>query len=106
MNFFRDMRTSSKLTVAFAFVIFFVVALGVISIGRIMQMSHMIQAFYDNRFVPAVDLGVVNYDLAKIRIDALRIINEPDAGKRQAIMDGAAVEEKEIDSLVVKYGAK
>ena len=106
MNFFRDMRTSSKLTVAFAFVIFFVVALGVISISRIMQMSHMIQSFYDNRFVPAVDLGVVNYDLAKIRIDALRIINEPDAGKRQGIFDSAAVEEKEIDSLVVKYGAK
>ncbi|MBI5888153.1 MAG: methyl-accepting chemotaxis protein [Deltaproteobacteria bacterium] len=71
-----------------------------------MQMSHMIQAFYDNRFVPAVDLGVVNYDLAKIRINALRIINEPDAGKRQAIFDEAAIEEKEIDSLVVKHGAK
>lgn len=105
MNFFRDMKTRSKLLTSFTVLIFFVVVLGVLSINRITGMRDMIQSFYDDRFVPAVDLGKVSYNLASIRIGALMIMNEQDASKRQTIFNNAAEDEKDTDELIKKYGA-
>ncbi len=105
MNFFRDMKTRSKLLSSFAVIIGIVVVLGAISITSIMDMRNMLQSFYADRFVPAVDLGKVSYNLANLRIGALQIMNENDTAKRQAIFNKASEEEKEIGTLVAKYGA-
>ncbi|MDP2690320.1 MAG: methyl-accepting chemotaxis protein, partial [Deltaproteobacteria bacterium] len=79
--------------------------LGALSINRITDMKNMIQSFYNDRFVPVVDLDNVNYALANIRMGALKIFNEPDAAKRQSIFDQAAKDSDEINRLVAKYGA-
>lgn len=105
MNFFRDMKTSSKLTVSFALVVVFVVLLGGLSINRIMNMKANLQSLYADRFVPVVDLGKVNMELANIRMGALKIMNEPDAAKRQAIAGQAAENEKVVNELIEKYAA-
>lgn len=105
MNFFRDMKTRSKLLTSFAAIIGVVVVLGALSISSVMEMRNMLQSFYADRFVPAVDLGKVSYNLANIRIGALQIMNEGDAAKRQAIFNKAAEDQKEIETLVAKYGA-
>lgn len=105
MNFFRDMKTRSKLLTSFAAIIGVVVVLGALSISSVMEMRNMLQSFYADRFVPAVDLGKVSYNLANLRIGALQIMNEGDASKRQAIFNKAAEEQKEIETLVAKYGA-
>ncbi|MBI1912714.1 MAG: MCP four helix bundle domain-containing protein [Deltaproteobacteria bacterium] len=105
MNFFRDLKTRSKLLVSFSVLIVFVVMLGALSLNRITNMKDMIQSFYNDRFVPAVDLGKVSYNLASIRIGALMIMNEADATKKQNIFSKAADEEKQIENLIEKYGA-
>ncbi|MEK6759516.1 MAG: methyl-accepting chemotaxis protein [Deltaproteobacteria bacterium] len=105
MNFFRDLKTRSKLLASFTVIIGIVVVLGAISITSIMEMRNMLQSFYADRFVPAVDLGKVSYDLANIRIGALQIMNETDSAKRQAIFNKAGEDETEIGALVAKYGA-
>ncbi|MBI5493224.1 MAG: MCP four helix bundle domain-containing protein [Deltaproteobacteria bacterium] len=105
MNFFRDMKTSSKLTVSFTLIVVFVLLLGAVSISRIIGMRNMIQTFYDDRFVPAVDLGKVSYNLASIRIGALQIMNETDPVKKQNTFEKAAEDEKDTDQLIAKYGA-
>ena len=105
MNFFRDMKTSSKLTLSFALVVVFVVILGGLSIERIMNMKGNLQSLYADRFVPVVDLGKVNMELANIRMGALKIVNEPDAAKRQAIAGQASENEKLVNELIEKYAA-
>ncbi|MBI5643260.1 MAG: MCP four helix bundle domain-containing protein [Deltaproteobacteria bacterium] len=103
MNFFRDMKTSSKLTLSFALVVVFVLLLGALSINRIMDLKGDLQSLYDDRFVPVVDLGKVNMSLANIRMGALKIVNETDLAKRQAIFTQSAEDEKEINTLIDKY---
>ena len=105
MNFFRDMKTRSKLLTSFAILIAFVVILGTLSINRITNMRNMIQSFYNDRFIPVVDLDNVNYALANIRMGALKIFNESDATKKQAIFDEAGKNSENINRLVAKYGA-
>jgi methyl-accepting chemotaxis protein len=105
MSAFGNMKTKSKLTVSFACVIALIIISGGVSIYRLMDMRNMLQSLYNDRLVPAIDLGKISDHTNLIRIGALRIINEPDASKRQGIFDGASVNEKEINALIEKYGA-
>ena len=105
MNFFRDLKTKTKLLASFTVVIIFLIGLGALSITRIMAMKGMIQSIYDDRLVPLVDLGKINTALAGLRIGALKIMNEADAARRQAIYSEANKEEAEINTLIEKYGA-
>jgi len=105
MNFFKDLKTASKLLASFTVVLVLFLVLGGIGINRMMNMRHMLQTFYDERFTPAVDLGNVNYNLATLRITALNIMDENDQNKRQSYFDHAAEAEKETNALIDKYGA-
>lgn len=105
MNFFKNMKTSSKLILSFAILISLIIVLGVISLIRIGGMKDMMKSFYDDRFVPVVDLGTVNYNISNIRMGALRIMSEPDAAKRQTIFNEASGWEKDINSLIDKYAS-
>ncbi|MEK6532156.1 MAG: MCP four helix bundle domain-containing protein [Deltaproteobacteria bacterium] len=105
MGFFRNLKTRQKLLVSFSVIVVFVFALGALSVNRLGSMRDSIKSFYGDRLVPAIDLGKVSYNIASLRINALRIINEPDAAKRQAVFNIAAEDEKEINGLVEKYGA-
>lgn len=105
MDFLRNLKTRSKLFLSFTVLIVFVLGLGLLSINRIGDMKSMLQTLYADRFVPAVDLGKINNNLAFIRIGALQIMNEPDKVKKQAIWDKAAEAEQETDRLITKYGA-
>ena len=105
MNFFKDLKTGSKLIASFAVILVLFLALGAIGINRMINMKRMLQTFYDERFTTAVDLGNINYNLASIRIEALNIMNESDQSKRQALFDLAVEAEKETNVLVDKYGA-
>ncbi|MBI5826637.1 MAG: methyl-accepting chemotaxis protein [Deltaproteobacteria bacterium] len=105
MNFFRDLKTKTKLMASFAVVIIFLVGLGALSITRVMAMKGMIQSIYDDRLVPLVDLGKINTALSGLRMGALKIVNEADVARRQAIWSEANKEEAEINALIDKYGA-
>ncbi len=105
MNFFRNLKTRQKLLVSFSIIVVFVLALGALSVNRLGSMRNSIKSFYADRLVPAIDLGKISYDVASLRINALRIISEPDAAKRQAIFNTALEDEKEITGLVAAYGA-
>ncbi len=105
MNFFRDLKTKTKLMASFAVVIIFLIGLGALSITRVMALKGMIQTIYDDRLVPLVDLGKINTALSGIRMGALKIVNEADVAKRQAVYGEANKEEAEINGLIDKYGA-
>jgi len=105
MDFLRNLKTRSKLFLSFTVLIVFVLGLGVLSINRIGEMRSMLKTLYADRFVPAVDLGKINNNLAFIRIGALQIMNETDKVKKQEIWDKALEAEQETDKLITKYGA-
>lgn len=105
MDFLRNMKTRSKLFLSFAVLILFVLGLGILSIDRITGMRDDIQSFYDDRFVPTVDLGKMNNELASLRIGALQIMNERDASRRQQHFNSAGESEAEVGSLIEKYGS-
>jgi methyl-accepting chemotaxis protein len=105
MNFFKDLKTRSKLLLSFLIIVVFVFALGALSVNRLGAMRDSLKSFYADRLIPAIDLGKVSYNTAGIRIGALRIISEPDPAKRQAIFNEATEAEKEINVLIEKYGA-
>ncbi|WKZ33816.1 MAG: methyl-accepting chemotaxis protein [Thermodesulfobacteriota bacterium] len=105
MDFLKNMKTRSKLFLSFAMLILFVLGLGVLSIDRITGMRDDIQSFYDDRFVPTVDLGKMNNELASLRIGALQIMNERDASRRQQHYNSATESETEVNNLIEKYGA-
>jgi len=104
MDFLRNMKTRSKLLMSFSALIIFVLGLGILSIERLTNMKGDLQSLYADRFVPAVDLGMMNNQLAFIRIGALQIMNEPDKAKKQSIFDKAAEAEQETNRLIQKYG--
>lgn len=105
MNFFKDMKTRSKLLVSFSVIVLIVIGLGVLSVKSLSGMNGMVKTIYDDRFVPVVDLDKINYSLANIRMGALKIANESDATRRQAIADTAAEDTRNINRLIEKYGA-
>lgn len=105
MDFLRNLKTRSKLFLSFTVLIVFVLGLGVLSINRIGEMKTMLQTLYADRFVPAVDLGKINNNLAFIRIGALQVMNETDKAKKQEIWNKAAEAEQETNRLIEKYGA-
>ncbi|MEK6790950.1 MAG: MCP four helix bundle domain-containing protein [Deltaproteobacteria bacterium] len=105
MNFFRNLKTSSKLIVSFVLLIICIIVLGVVSVTRMGDLRAMIETMYDNRLVPLIDLDKINGELSALRIGALQIINEPDQSKRQTIQNNAEDWVKEIDRLIQKYGA-
>src|SRR3972149_3180700 len=104
MDFLRNMKTRSKLLMSFSALIIFVLGLGILSIERLTNMKGDLQSLYADRFVPAVDLGMMNNQLAFIRIGALQIMNEPEKAKKQSIFDKAAEAEQETNRLIQKYG--
>lgn len=105
MGFLTNMKTRSKFMTSAVMMVLIVAGLGAFSVSRFMEMQQMIKTLYDDRLVPAVDLGEIGGHLAGIRIGALRIINEPDIAQQQVILNGARDNEKEIDRLIEKYGA-
>ncbi|MBI2399622.1 MAG: MCP four helix bundle domain-containing protein [Deltaproteobacteria bacterium] len=105
MDFLRNLKTRSKLFLSFTVLIVFVLGLGVLSITRIGDMRTMLQTLYADRFVPAVDLGKINNNLAFIRIGALQVMNETDKAKKQEVWNKAAEAEQETNKLIDKYGA-
>lgn len=105
MSFLTNMKTRTKFLTSAAMMVFIVAGLGAFSVNRFMEMHDMIKTLYDDRLVPAVDLGTIGSRVDNIRIGALKIINEPDAGKRQEAFNSAAEEEKEIEKLIEKYGS-
>ena len=105
MDFLRNMKTRSKLLLSFTAIIVFVLGLGVLSIERLTNMKGDLQSLYADRFVPAVDLGMMNNHLAFIRIGALQIMNEPDKAKQRAIFDKASEAEQETNQLIQKFAA-
>lgn len=104
MDFLRNMKTRSKLLFSFSALIIFVLGLGALSIERLTNMKGDLQSLYADRFVPAVDLGMMNNQLAFIRIGALQITNETDKAKQRAIFDQASEAEQETNQLIQKYG--
>lgn len=105
MGFLTNMKTRSKLLSSFVFMALIVAVLGIVSIRGMGDLSGDVQTLYDDRLVPAVDLGKMDSHLSNIRIGALRIMNETDTMKQQEILNGAADDEKNIDKLIDKYGA-
>lgn len=105
MGFLTNMKTRTKFLTSAAMMILLVAGLGAFSVNRFSEMHNMIKTLYDDRLVPAVDLGEIGGHLANIRIGALRIISEPDIAQQQVILNTAKDNEKEIDRLIEKYGA-
>jgi methyl-accepting chemotaxis protein len=105
MDFLRNLKTRSKLFLSFTVLIVFVLGLGLLSINRIGEMKSMLQTLYADRFVPAVDLGKINNNLAFIRIGALQVMSEPDKAKKQEVWNKATEAEQETNRLIDKYGA-
>lgn len=105
MDFLRNLKTRSKLFFSFALLICFIIGLGALSIKSFSGMKESMRTLYADRFVPAVDLGKINNNLAFIRIGALQIMNETDKAKKQGIWDHALEAEQETDKLITKYGA-
>lgn len=105
MSMVKDMKTRSKLLTSFIILAVISILIGIVSISRFYEMSGMLHSMYDDRLVPLIDLGKVNDHLAKLRINALRIISEPESSKRQEISNAADENMKEIDKLIEKYGA-
>ncbi|HXG30708.1 MAG TPA: methyl-accepting chemotaxis protein [Thermodesulfobacteriota bacterium] len=105
MDFFRGMKTRSKLITCFTVLMAFVFILGAISINRLVSMREAIRTIYEDRLVPVIDLDEINYRLASIRIGALRIINESDEAKRRDLFNEANKHEEEINRLIEKYSA-
>lgn len=105
ITWFRNMKTRTKLMTSFAFMALLVTALGITIGYRVYEMKRMLNTLYDDRLVPAIDLGKINNNLSGMRIRALQIVNEPDASKRQELFDIAATYEKDINNLIEKYGA-
>lgn len=105
MGFLTNMKTRSKFLLSAAMMVLIVAGLGAFSVNRFMEMHNMIKTLYDDRLVPAVDLGNIDSNLSQLRIGALRIINEPDTAQQQNIFNGAKDDEREIEKLIEKYGA-
>lgn len=105
MGLLTNMKTKTKFLTSAALMVMMVAGLGAFNVSRFMEMHNMIKTLYDDRLVPAVDLGKIQGHVGNIRIGALRIINEPDVAKQQNILNDAANHEKEIDKLIEKYGA-
>ena len=105
MKWFNNLKTRTKLLASFITMAVIVVLIGVVSISGMTKMKQAVETLYADRLVPAIDLGKMSNYLSSVRIGALRIMNEPDASKRQEIFNNAAKDEKEIEGLIEKYGA-
>lgn len=105
MKWVNNLKTRTKLLASFTVMAFIVILFGVVSISGIAKMKHEVEALYAELLVPAIDLGHIENYLSSIRIDALRIMNETDASKRQEIFNNAAKNEKEIERLIKKFDA-
>ncbi len=104
MSLLTNMKTRTKLLTSFIFMATLVAIVGIVSVNGIKSMSEKVSTMYDNRLVPSNMMGKIFSSVADIRIGALNIMIEPDAGKRQAIFDNAAKEEKEVNEYIEKYG--
>ncbi len=105
MGFLKNMKTRTKLLVSFLFMAIIVAGLGIISIRGMSDLSGDVNTLFDDRLIPAVDLGKVSNNLSNIRIGALRIMNESDPAKQQEILNGASGNQQEIEKLIEKYGS-
>lgn len=106
MGSLLDMRTRIKLLTAFISMAVIVAVLGIISSFGSGSLNGYIQNLYDDRFVPAVQLGNIATLISKLRIGALNIIIEQDPAKRKAIFETADNYKKQIDQIVKKYGSR
>lgn len=105
MGFLKNMKTRIKLLASFLFMAIIVAVLGIISIRGMSDLSGDVNSLFDDRLIPAVDLGKINNNLSNLRIGALRIMNESDPAKQQEILNGASGNQQEIEKLIEKYGS-
>lgn len=106
MNFFRNMKAGKKFAVSFAVMVVINIVVGAIMVSRFAELKDMFRTFYADRLMPAIDLGELTNRLGAIRINALRIVNEQDAAKRQEIFNEAANAENDIERLTEKLGSR
>lgn len=102
MASFRNFKTSSKLLISFASIIVLIVVLGGLSMSRMSIMNDVIEDFYKDMFSQTIQISELNADLAVLRINALRIMNEQDKTKRQTIFDETLKNEAEAAEAIKK----
>lgn len=103
MNFFRDISTRSKFIICFAILVIVISIPGVLNLFHLKSLKVAIRTIYNDRVLPLIDLGEINYELLSLRIGALQIINEPDVAQRKSILDKANESVEKIDKLIEKY---
>ena len=57
ITLFRNLKTAAKLIMAFALMAINVGGVGIIGMSKVSQLNGFIQTMYNDRLVPAIDLG-------------------------------------------------
>ena len=102
---YRNAKTSVKLLTGFALMALIVCGVGGLGLSKANKLNGYVQTLYDDRLVPAIDLGGIGVQMYGIARTALRITLEPDAGKRKGFFDAATSSSNEVERLTEKYAA-
>lgn len=105
ITWFRNLKTAAKLITAFAIMAVIVGGVGVLGLSKVGQLNAYIQTMYDDRLVPAIDLGHMGEHINNIRLDALKMTSGLYDNSLQEIYNDSNEREKDIEKLIVKYGA-
>ncbi len=102
LAWFRNAKTSVKLLTVFVLMALIVAGVGIVGISKINQLNGYVRTLYDDRLVPALDLGDMGVHLYGIARTALRITLEKDPAKRKEFYDTALKSAKEVEELTDK----
>jgi methyl-accepting chemotaxis protein len=103
MQWFNNLKTRTKLLASFIAMAVIVVLLSVLSINGIAAVKQNTETLYADRLVPTIGIARILGHLNFLRIGVT--INEPDASKRQEMINDVIKNEREIERLIEKYGA-
>ncbi|MBC9785209.1 methyl-accepting chemotaxis protein [Heliobacterium chlorum] len=96
------MTFKTRLSLSFGLLILFTCILGFLSVNATRLIADQSNEFFEDRFIPVVDLTTVNHRLQKIRISALMSVREDDPNRSKYASEAAALEQ-EINVFMDKY---
>ncbi|WP_148714246.1 methyl-accepting chemotaxis protein [Chitinolyticbacter meiyuanensis] len=103
MDWFKQLRLATKLTVAFLLVALVAVVIGLVSIYQLRKVDSMMSSMYSDRLVPIRDLGAVQAETIQHyrRVYVSLALNDAEETAEQAQKNKAS--EQQIDTAIGAY---
>jgi methyl-accepting chemotaxis protein len=103
MNWFKNLKTRSKILVSFSIIIILMGIVGGVGILNLQKISTLDNELYENNTKPISMMNIIQVDLQKNRVLSRNIIIENEMKKNEENKNAILVNDKEIDKTMEQF---